>query len=261
MLSAGDQKPSHEWSLGNLGTTWQAYHNKPGKADETRFAPHFPPHTSLSPRTHEAAPWLKHPHLWTIKYPRARLWDPDLREILWAQKPMMLPKAASVQLHGVPGQSWPGIPISGEWLGWREEARLDAGDLSKAATGLGHICTLHSGCGLIGLPWEGQPGRANTDFRSEIPVLNLASAQLPNYVTLNRGLALWASIFSYEDGQEPFGYNSSMVPVPCHGKLYVFNPRLPRFQTQTGYSEGISIISFSVLVFSQSNMNNKESTS
>lgn len=29
-----------------------------------------------------------------------------------------------------------------------EEARLDAGDLSEAATGLGHICTLCSGCGL-----------------------------------------------------------------------------------------------------------------
>lgn len=58
-------------------------------------------------------------------------------------------------------------------------------------------------------------------------------------------------------GKSPLLITLPIVPVPCRGKLYVFNPRLPRFQTQTGYSEGISIISFSVLVFSQSNMNNE----
>lgn len=147
--------------------TWQfELHDRPITTSLGKQMKHkdlLPPtslHISSKPRIHKAAPWLKHPHLWIIKYPRARHGDPDLREILWAQKPMMLPKRFQYKSTVIPKDS---LNLGSQFLENRwgeEEARLDAGDLSKAATGLGHICTLHSGCGLIGLPCEGQPRRA-----------------------------------------------------------------------------------------------------
>lgn len=60
----------------------------------------------------------------------------------------MLPKHLQYKSTVIPKDS---LNLGSQFLEDRwgeEEAQLDDGDLSEVATGLGHGCTLHSGCGL-----------------------------------------------------------------------------------------------------------------
>ena len=80
----------------------------------------------------------------------------------------------------------------------------------------------------------------NTDFRSEIPVLNSGLCTAAQLCHLE--LEAWLSEPPFSPMRmvkSPVLVTLPMVPVPCHGKLYVFTQRPPRFQTQTRHSDQI----------------------